>query len=187
MAAPSPRASLGRRTVCGRRSSVCRRFRSVTKLRLESYWGAFLLLQQRSKHSEEMVITPKASISPFDPPSSSAGRALTAQVARPHVARRAVAATLPPGPVRLLAQGPAHGARAVQDRCTYYSILPLVVSTPSGIPRDTRRYTEGYSSNSFHERPAHLSRAHRRKPVLSNVLCSVPRFTSGFALGGSQC
>ena len=34
------------------------------------------------------------------------------------------------------------GGGGVQDRCTHYSILPLVVSTPSGIPRDTRRYTE---------------------------------------------
>jgi len=33
----------------GARSSVGRRFRSVTKLRLEWYGGVFLLLQQRSK------------------------------------------------------------------------------------------------------------------------------------------
>jgi len=34
----------------GARSSVGRRFRSATKLRLEWYGGVFLLLQQRSKH-----------------------------------------------------------------------------------------------------------------------------------------
>jgi len=45
------------------RSSVGRRYRSVTKLRLEWYGGVFLLLQQRSKHPREMVITPKASTS----------------------------------------------------------------------------------------------------------------------------
>jgi len=45
------------------RSSVGRRFRSVTKLRLEWYGGVFLLLRQRSKHPREMVITPKASTS----------------------------------------------------------------------------------------------------------------------------
>jgi len=50
----------------GARSSVGRRFRSVTKLRLELYGGVFLLLQQRSKHPREMVITPKASTSFFD-------------------------------------------------------------------------------------------------------------------------
>jgi len=44
----------------GARSSVGRRFRSVTKLRLEWYGGVFLFLQQRSKHPREMVITPKA-------------------------------------------------------------------------------------------------------------------------------
>ena len=49
----------------GARSSVGRRFRSVTKLRLEWYGGVFLLLQQRSKHPQEMVITPKASTSLF--------------------------------------------------------------------------------------------------------------------------
>jgi len=38
----------------GARSSVGRRFRSVTKLRLEWYGGVFLLLQQRSKHPREM-------------------------------------------------------------------------------------------------------------------------------------
>ena len=43
-------------------SSVGRRFRSVTKLRLEwVYGGDFLLLQQRSKHPREVVITPEAS------------------------------------------------------------------------------------------------------------------------------
>jgi len=47
----------------GARSSVGRRFRSATKLRLEWYGGVFLLLQQRSKHPREMVITPKASTS----------------------------------------------------------------------------------------------------------------------------
>jgi len=47
------------------RSSVGRRFRSATKLRLYWYGGVFLLLllQQRSKHPREMVITPKASTS----------------------------------------------------------------------------------------------------------------------------
>jgi len=49
----------------GARSSVGRRFRSVTKLRLEWYGGVFLLLQQRSKHPGEMVITSKASTSLF--------------------------------------------------------------------------------------------------------------------------
>ena len=48
------------------RSSVGRRFRSVTKLRLEcGYGGVFLLLQQRSKHPQKMVVTPKASTSRF--------------------------------------------------------------------------------------------------------------------------
>jgi len=49
----------------GARSSVGRRFRSVTKLRLEWYGGVFLLLQQRSKHPREIAITPKASTSLF--------------------------------------------------------------------------------------------------------------------------
>jgi len=44
-------------------SGVGRRFRSVTKLRLDWYGGVFLLLQQRSKHPREMVVTPKASSS----------------------------------------------------------------------------------------------------------------------------
>ena len=61
MAAPSPRASLGRRTVCGRTEQRRPPVSSVTKLRLEWYWGVFLLLQQRSKHPREVVITPKAS------------------------------------------------------------------------------------------------------------------------------
>jgi len=49
------------------RSSVGRRFRSATKLRLAWYGGVFLLLllQQRSKHPREMVIPPKASTSLF--------------------------------------------------------------------------------------------------------------------------
>ena len=49
------------------RSSVGRRFRSATKLRLEWYGGVFFLslLQQRSKHPREMVITPKAATSLF--------------------------------------------------------------------------------------------------------------------------
>jgi len=49
------------------RSSVGRRFRSATKLRLEWYGGVFLLLllQQRSEHPREMGITPKASTSLF--------------------------------------------------------------------------------------------------------------------------
>ena len=51
----------------GAQSSVGRRFRSATKLRLEWYGGVFLLLQQRSKHPREMVITPKASTSLFVP------------------------------------------------------------------------------------------------------------------------
>jgi len=50
------------------RSSVGRRVRSVTKLRLEWYGKVFLLLQQRSKHPREMVITPKASTSLHHPP-----------------------------------------------------------------------------------------------------------------------
>jgi len=47
------------------RSSVGRRFQSATKLRLEWYGGVFLLLllQQRSKHPREMVITLKVSTS----------------------------------------------------------------------------------------------------------------------------
>jgi len=49
----------------GARNSVGRRFRSVTKLRLEWYGGVFLLLQQHSKHPRETVITPKASTSQF--------------------------------------------------------------------------------------------------------------------------
>ena len=51
----------------GARSSVGRRFRSVTKLRLEWHGGVFLLLQQRSKHPREMFITPKASTSHLIP------------------------------------------------------------------------------------------------------------------------
>ena len=50
----------------GARSSVGRRFRSATKLRFEWYGGDFLLLQQRSKHPREIVITPKASTSDFN-------------------------------------------------------------------------------------------------------------------------
>jgi len=42
----------------GARSSVGRRFRSVTKRRLDWYGGVILLLQQRSKHPPEMVVTP---------------------------------------------------------------------------------------------------------------------------------
>jgi len=49
----------------GARSSVGRRFRSVTKPWLEWYGGVFLLLQQRSKHPREMIITPKASTLSF--------------------------------------------------------------------------------------------------------------------------
>ena len=49
----------------GARSSVGRRVRSVTKLRLEWYGGVFLLLQQHSKHPREMIITPKASTLTF--------------------------------------------------------------------------------------------------------------------------
>ena len=49
----------------GARSSVGRRFRSVTKLRLEWYGGVFVLLQQRSKHPRGMVITRKAATSHF--------------------------------------------------------------------------------------------------------------------------
>jgi len=41
----------------GARSSMCRRFRTVTKLRLEWYGGVVLLLQRRSKHPREMVLT----------------------------------------------------------------------------------------------------------------------------------
>ena len=47
----------------GAQSSVGRRFRSVTKLRLEWHEGVFLSLQQRSKHPRDMVITLKASTS----------------------------------------------------------------------------------------------------------------------------
>ena len=48
------------------RSSVGRRFRSVMKLKLEwGYGGVVLLVQQRSEHPREMVITPKASTSLF--------------------------------------------------------------------------------------------------------------------------
>ena len=47
----------------GARSSVGRRVRSATKLRLEWYGGVFLSLQQRSKHPRQMVITPQASTS----------------------------------------------------------------------------------------------------------------------------
>jgi len=43
--------------------SVGRKVRSVAKLRLEWYGRVVLLLQQRSKHLREMVITPKASTS----------------------------------------------------------------------------------------------------------------------------
>jgi len=43
----------------GARSSVGRRFRSATKLRLEWYEGVFLLLQQRSKHPREIVKRPR--------------------------------------------------------------------------------------------------------------------------------
>ena len=65
VAAPSPRASLRRRTVCGRTEQRRPQGRSVAKLRLEWYGGLFLLLQQRSKHPREMVITSKASSSHF--------------------------------------------------------------------------------------------------------------------------
>jgi len=47
-------------------SSVGRRFRIVTKLRLEWYGGVFVLLQQRSKHPREIVITPEVSTSSFE-------------------------------------------------------------------------------------------------------------------------
>jgi len=40
-----------------------RRVRSVAKLRLQRYGGAFLLLPQRSRRPREMVVTPKASTS----------------------------------------------------------------------------------------------------------------------------
>ena len=45
----------------GARSSVGRQLRSVTILRLQWHGGVFLLLQQRPKHSREMVIMSKAS------------------------------------------------------------------------------------------------------------------------------
>ena len=63
MAAPSPRGSLGRRTVCGRTEQRRPPASKRTKVRLDWYEGVFLLLQQRSKHPREMVITPKASTS----------------------------------------------------------------------------------------------------------------------------
>jgi len=47
----------------GARSSFGRRFRSATKLRLEWYGRVLLLLQQRSKRPQKMVITLKASTS----------------------------------------------------------------------------------------------------------------------------
>jgi len=50
----------------GARSSVGRRFRSATKLRLEWYGGVFVSLQQRSKHPREIVITPKDPTSHFE-------------------------------------------------------------------------------------------------------------------------
>jgi len=49
----------------GAQSSVGRRFRSATKLRSKRYGGVLFLLQQRSKHLREMVITPNASTSNF--------------------------------------------------------------------------------------------------------------------------
>jgi len=49
----------------GARSSVGHRLRSVTKQRLEWCGGIFLLLQQRSKHLREMIVTAKASTSHF--------------------------------------------------------------------------------------------------------------------------
>jgi len=51
----------------GARSSVGRQLRSVTILRLQWHGGVFLLLQQRPKHSREMVIMSKAS-TPLCPP-----------------------------------------------------------------------------------------------------------------------
>jgi len=48
------------------RSNLGRRFRRVVKQTLEWHGGVFLLLQQRSKHPLEMVITPKASTSRFE-------------------------------------------------------------------------------------------------------------------------
>jgi len=62
VAAPSLRASLRRRTICGRteqrRPPVSKRYEA--KIRM--VWGSLpIALQQRSKHPREMVITPKAS------------------------------------------------------------------------------------------------------------------------------
>ena len=72
MAAPSPRASLGQRTVCGRTEQLSAAgFEALRNqlLRLEKvgaiYRGVFLLLPQRSKHPREMVIMPKASTSNY--------------------------------------------------------------------------------------------------------------------------
>jgi len=66
--------------------------------------------------------------------------------------------------------------------------LPAVVSTPCGIPGDTRRYAKGHSSATSYKRLAHLviSSHILRKPALSNVLCSVPRFTTRCVLGESR-
>ena len=45
------------------RNTVGRRARRVARRRLEWYVGKFIMLQQRSKHSRKVVLTPKASIS----------------------------------------------------------------------------------------------------------------------------
>jgi len=70
VAAPSPRASLGRRTVCGRTEQLSAAgFEALRNYKVRIgrgyLWGSFLMLPQRSKHPREMVITPKASTSIF--------------------------------------------------------------------------------------------------------------------------
>jgi len=64
VAAPSPRASLGHglRYADARSSVGRRRFRSITKLRVDC--GIFFLLQQRSQHPREMVVSRCLAIGP---------------------------------------------------------------------------------------------------------------------------
>jgi len=63
VAAPSPRASLGRRTVCGRTEQRRPQGSKRCETKVRMLWEVFLLLQQRSKHPRGMVIPPKASTS----------------------------------------------------------------------------------------------------------------------------
>jgi len=62
----------------------------------------------------------------------------------------------------------------------------LVVSIPSGILRDTLRYTKVTLRSHFTTASSFFSHT-LPEPILSNVSCLVSRFTSSYVLGESHC